>query len=108
MATDKLTQAEIEAALQDGARDGDGLLSRWTYQQDAIHRELRFPGFAEAFGFMASVALYAEAMNHHPEWSNVYNRVSIRLTTHDAGGVTAKDLALARRIEVLATGRASG
>ena len=67
-----------------------------------LHRELRFPDFVRAFGFMTSVALVAESMNHHPEWSNVYGRVTIDLTTHDAGGITALDLELARRIYALA------
>ena len=61
-----------------------------------IRREFRFADFVEAFAFMTRVALIAEKHDHHPEWSNVYNRVSIVLTTHDAGGLTAKDVALAR------------
>ena len=61
-----------------------------------ITREFRFASFAQAFGFMASVAIIAEKMDHHPEWSNVYNRVEVVLTTHDAGGVTGRDIALAR------------
>ncbi len=65
----------------------------------AIRREFRFSDFNQAFAFMTRVAVHAEAMNHHPEWQNVYNHVSIRLTTHDAGGLTDKDLALARAID---------
>ena len=65
----------------------------------AIARSLRFADFNAAFGFMARVALKAEVMDHHPEWSNVYNRVEILLTTHDAGGVTDKDVTLARFID---------
>lgn len=65
----------------------------------AITRALRFRTFREAFGFMTQVALAAERMDHHPEWSNVYNRVTIRLTTHDAGGLTEKDAALAKAID---------
>jgi len=65
----------------------------------AITRSLRFSDFNAAFGFMMRVALKAEVMDHHPEWSNVYNRVEILLTTHDAGGVTDKDVALARFID---------
>ena len=61
-----------------------------------IRRELVFADFAQAFGFMTQVALAAEQRNHHPEWSNVYNRVAIVLTTHDAGGLTSKDIDLAR------------
>ncbi|RAI03329.1 4a-hydroxytetrahydrobiopterin dehydratase [Acuticoccus sediminis] len=71
----------------------------------AILRTLKFKTFNEAFGFMTQVALTAEKMNHHPEWSNVYNRVSIRLTTHDTGGLTEKDFALAREIDRAAGGR---
>jgi 4a-hydroxytetrahydrobiopterin dehydratase len=68
-------------------------------QRDAIARAFRFGDFAEAFSFMTRVALIAERMNHHPEWSNVYNRVEIILTTHDAGGLSANDVALARAID---------
>jgi len=68
----------------------------------AIARSLIFSDFNAAFGFMSRVALKAEVMDHHPEWSNVYNRVEVLLTTHDAGGVTEKDLILARFIESIA------
>ena len=67
--------------------------------RDAISRELRFRDFSSAWGFMTRVALAAEAANHHPEWSNVYARVSVTLTTHDAGGLTQRDADLARRID---------
>ena len=67
-----------------------------------LRRELRFADFVEAFGFMARVALIAEAMGHHPEWSNVWNRVTIELTTHDTGGLSDLDLQLAQRIDALA------
>jgi 4a-hydroxytetrahydrobiopterin dehydratase len=73
----------------------------WTLQQGKLRRELRFDNFVEAFGFMAKVALIAEAMGHHPEWSNVWNRVVIELTTHDLGGLSNLDLELARRIDGL-------
>jgi 4a-hydroxytetrahydrobiopterin dehydratase len=69
--------------------------------RDAIMRQFRFADFSAAWGFMARVALLAEAQDHHPEWSNVYNRVEILLTTHDAGGLSAKDVALARAISAL-------
>ena len=65
----------------------------------AILREMVFADFAEAFAFMVRVAAEAEALGHHPEWTNVWNRISIRLTTHDAGGLTGQDIALARAIE---------
>ncbi len=64
--------------------------------RDAITRQFVFADFAQAFGFMAQLALAAERLNHHPEWSNVYNRVEVLLTTHDAGGLTALDIAWAR------------
>lgn len=70
----------------------------------AIARSLRFRNFREAFGFMTRLALVAESLDHHPEWSNVYNRVELVLTTHDAGGVTELDLKLARAVrEILAS-----
>jgi 4a-hydroxytetrahydrobiopterin dehydratase len=62
-----------------------------------LHRELKFAGFVEAFGFMASMALVSESLNHHPNWSNVYNRVDIELFTHDAGGITELDVQWATR-----------
>jgi 4a-hydroxytetrahydrobiopterin dehydratase len=70
--------------------------------RDALHRELRFASFSAAFAFMTRVALAAEVLNHHPEWSNVYNRVSITLTTHDAGGLTELDVQLATTVDKLA------
>lgn len=70
--------------------------------RDAIARDLRFADFNAAFGFMTRVAIKAETMNHHPEWSNVYDAVHILLTTHDAGGVTTLDLELARFIDAAA------
>ena len=77
-------------------------LPGWTVAAGKLHREYRFPDFAHAFGFMASCALTIEKMNHHPEWSNVYNRVTIDLVTHDSGGITAKDTALAAVLESFA------
>jgi 4a-hydroxytetrahydrobiopterin dehydratase len=74
--------------------------------RDALARTLKFPDFASAFGFMTAVAIEAEKADHHPEWSNVYNRVSIVLTTHDAddgkGGLSMRDVSLAQRIDALA------
>lgn len=87
-------------SLQDALRDPG--LTGWSLRGQRLHREYRFAGFVEAFGFMSSVALVAERMDHHPEWSNVYSRVVVELTTHDAGGVTERDLRLARRMEELA------
>ena len=91
--TAKLTPQEIEAALSG--------VSGWTIRDDKLHRELVFADFVAAFGFMTRVALYAEKHDHHPEWFNVYNKVRIDLTTHDAGGISAKDFALAGYIDQL-------
>ena len=76
----------------------------WTHDpaRDAISREFRFGSFVEAWGWMSRMALHAEKLNHHPEWSNVYNRVSVTLTTHDAGGLTELDVKLAKRMEAAA------
>lgn len=70
--------------------------------RDAIFRSLRFADFGAAFGFMAQVALVAERMNHHPEWFNVYNRVDVTLSTHDAGGLSNLDVELAQAIDRIA------
>ena len=72
--------------------------------RDAIHRSLRFKNFNQAWGFMTRVALVAEKMNHHPEWSNTFNQVQIVLSTHDAGGLTALDIRLAKAIDRIAAG----
>ncbi len=76
---------------------------QWTHEpsRDAITRHFAFDDFAQAFGFMASVAIIAEKMDHHPEWSNVYNRVNVLLTTHDANGLSERDAKLAEAIEAL-------
>ena len=88
--------------LDDQAR-GTALqeLPHWIYDADAkgIRRTLTFTDFAEAFGFMARVAIVAEKADHHPEWFNVYNRVEILLTTHDAGGLSDRDISLAKAID---------
>ena len=76
-------------------------LPNWVVNGDRLHRELQFKSFMEAFGFMAQVALLAESKNHHPNWSNVYNRVSIDLTTHDLGGLSSLDVELASAIDAL-------
>ena len=83
----KLNEAEIATRLAE--------LSGWEIKDGKLHREFRFPDFVRAFGFMTSVALRAESMNHHPEWFNVYNRVTIDLQTHDVGGLSARDFELA-------------
>jgi 4a-hydroxytetrahydrobiopterin dehydratase len=90
----KLTKKELAAAQAD--------LPGWTIVDGKLHRDYKFPDFIHAFGFMATAAIAIQAMNHHPEWFNVYNRVTIDLTTHDSGGITAKDTKLAGKLEALA------
>ena len=90
----RLTDQEVAARL---AR-----LTGWTVEGGKLHQGYTFPDFAQAFRFMTEVAREAEAMDHHPEWSNVYNRVVIDLTTHDARGITALDFELAARMDRLA------
>jgi 4a-hydroxytetrahydrobiopterin dehydratase len=93
MAITKLTDAEISAQI-------DGI-SGWTVENEKLHKEFQFDSFVEAFGFMVRVALIAESMNHHPEWFNVYNRVTVDLATHDAGGISALDFELAKKVDAL-------
>lgn len=76
-------------------------IKNWSYDETYISRKLKFKDFTEAFSFMTAVALEAEKMNHHPDWSNVYNTVTINLNTHDANGITQKDLDLAGIIDKL-------
>ena len=78
-------------------------LDEWDYDEarDAITRQFLFADFVDAFGFMTRVAILAEKADHHPEWSNVYNRVDVLLTTHDAGGLSGRDVALQRALELL-------
>jgi 4a-hydroxytetrahydrobiopterin dehydratase len=77
-------------------------LPGWTVADGCLHRGYRFADFVQAWSFMTGAAIQAQALNHHPDWSNAYSKVEVRLTTHDAGGVTALDLELARRMEALA------
>ncbi len=86
----------------DDVRKGLERLGGWRLAAGAIGREFRFASLVEAFGFLARVALAAESLGHHPELTSNYDRVSVKLTTHDAGGVTGLDLALAERIDQLA------
>jgi 4a-hydroxytetrahydrobiopterin dehydratase len=92
----RLTDTERDAALAS--------LPGWTLRGDglAITRDLKFADFSEAFAFMTRVALHAEKADHHPEWSNVYNRVHVTLTTHDAGGLSQRDVKMATVIDALA------
>ncbi len=96
MKAQPLTPAQIQAVAVD--------LPNWSLREGKLHRDLRFGDFSEAFGFMARVALAAEAMGHHPEWSNVWNQVSIDLSTHDVGGLSNLDAELARTIDAIAGG----
>lgn len=95
MAIAKLTTAERDAALAG--------LPEWSLRADglAITRRFTFADFAAAFAFMTRVALYAEKADHHPEWANVWNRVEITLTTHDAGGLSERDVKMARAIDAM-------
>jgi len=91
----KMTGKEIEQRLL--------ALSGWSVANGKLHKEFRFTDFAHAFAFMTGGALIAERMNHHPEWSNIYNKVIVDLTTHDAGGITGFDMEFAARLEQLLT-----
>lgn len=90
----KLSETEISAALAG--------LPGWSVVNGKLHREYIFPDFIHAFGFMATSAIAVEAMNHHPEWFNVWNRVTIDLMTHDSGSITANDTKLASKLEEIA------
>ena len=95
MTIKKATESEIQKVITE--------LGSWTIGNGKLHREYRFRDFVQAFGFMTQVALHAERAAHHPEWFNVYNKVVVDLTTHDAGGITQKDLDLAREMEQIAS-----
>ena len=91
MAAKKLTDAQIQEHLA----HVDG----WTIEDGKLHKVFQFDNFVSAFGFMTQLALVAESMNHHPEWFNVYNRVTIDLTTHDAGGISELDFQWAKQAD---------
>lgn len=93
MAAQPLSEAEIEQLL--------GQLPLWSRIEGRLVRQMRFADFSEAFAFLTRVALIAERLNHHPEWSQAWNRVTISLITHDAGALTHRDQELAQRIEAL-------
>lgn len=93
---DRIDTADLTPLLEAGWSHDTG--------RDALCKTFRFPSFVEAFGFMTRAALWAEKWNHHPDWRNVYGTVEVTLTTHDAGGLTARDLKLAHRMEALARG----
>jgi 4a-hydroxytetrahydrobiopterin dehydratase len=90
---EKLTDDQIQQELKS--------LPGWSLQDGKLHKEFVFKDFTQAFGFMTKAALYAEKMDHHPEWFNVYNKLRVDLMTHDAGGITANDVALAKTFESL-------
>ena len=90
----KLTISELAASLKN--------LPGWTVAAGRLHREYFFDDFVQAFGFMSSVALVAESMNHHPEWCNAYHKVVVDLQTHSLGGISGFDLELAKKMETLA------
>ncbi|MCO5723783.1 4a-hydroxytetrahydrobiopterin dehydratase [Robiginitalea marina] len=90
---DPLSEKEIEDRLAE--------LEGWEYDENALETTFEFQNFREAFTLMTRIAFECEAQGHHPDWTNVYNRLHIRLSTHDAGGVTAKDFRLAKTIEAL-------
>ncbi|MBV9303059.1 MAG: 4a-hydroxytetrahydrobiopterin dehydratase [Acidobacteriaceae bacterium] len=95
MAAQKLNEQELRSSLEQ--------LSGWAVKNEKLHREYKFADFPHALGFMATAAVFIEKMNHHPEWFNVYNRVVVDLTTHDAGGITERDLKLARLLDSIYT-----
>ncbi|WP_218081101.1 4a-hydroxytetrahydrobiopterin dehydratase [Anthocerotibacter panamensis] len=95
MSTPQLTPDEILSRLKN--------LSGWEILNGKLHKSYRFPDFVAAWGFMSRVALVAESMGHHPEWFNVYNRVTVDLTTHDAGGISILDFTLAQKMDELAS-----
>lgn len=97
---DRLTEAEREAALPPLGETGWGAVEG----RDAIRKIWKFKSFSEAWGFMSRAALFAEKLNHHPEWSNVYNVVDVTLTTHDCDGLSDLDIRMARRMDVLGAG----
>lgn len=98
MAKQKLSESEIEKALVE--------LPGWEVKDGKLHKQFKFGSFAEAMGWMVSVALYADKQDHHPEWSNVYNKVSVNLVTHDLGNAISNlDVDLARKMEDMAAAR---
>lgn len=91
----KLSDKEIQDRLKQ--------LSGWAYEDGFIQKDYEFGDFKETFALMARIAFECEAMNHHPDWSNVYNSLTVKLNTHDANGVTEKDFKLAQKIEAIVT-----
>lgn len=98
MAIAKMHDDEIQRALADLNNE---LTTRWRIEAGKLHKEFKFANFVAAFGFMTQAAICAERMNHHPEWFNVYNRVTVDLTTHEANGITTRDFELAQQMETI-------
>ena len=94
---------KLTPSMRDAALDAlnQGLEQKWCIQEAKLSKAFKFADFIGAFGFMSQVAMLAERANHHPEWSNVYNKVVINLTTHEAGGISSRDFQLAQAIERL-------
>jgi 4a-hydroxytetrahydrobiopterin dehydratase len=95
---EKFSQNAIDISLKELNKSSDRV---WIIKEDKLHREFKFPDFISAFGFMTKVAILSERSNHHPEWSNMYNKVAISLTTHEAGGISNRDFELADEISRL-------
>ncbi|MDP1539267.1 MAG: 4a-hydroxytetrahydrobiopterin dehydratase [Moraxellaceae bacterium] len=95
---ERFSQDMIDASLK---ALNDASANAWEIKEGKLYTELRFPNFVSAFGFMTQVAIIAEKLNHHPEWSNVYNKVQIYLTTHDVSGISKLDFELAHEITKL-------
>jgi 4a-hydroxytetrahydrobiopterin dehydratase len=96
MSRKRLSDEAIDEALE--------ALEGWARDGDRLRRQFRFPDFVAAFSWMTAVALFAEKLDHHPDWTNVYNRVDVSLWTHDAGGVTGLDVRMARHMNELYSG----
>ncbi|XOV77397.1 MAG: 4a-hydroxytetrahydrobiopterin dehydratase [Aestuariibacter sp.] len=94
---EKYSQEQINVAL---AELNEGLDSQWQIEGDKLIKTFKFKSFIRAFGWMSQIAIWAEKLNHHPEWFNVYNRVEVQLTTHDAGGISELDFKLASKMEL--------
>ncbi|MEM3144092.1 MAG: 4a-hydroxytetrahydrobiopterin dehydratase [Candidatus Nitrosotenuis sp.] len=93
MRLERLSEDQIQTELKN--------LSGWTIKDGKLHKDFVFDDFVDAFGFMSKASLHIERLNHHPEWFNVYNKLSVDLTTHDAGGITQNDVALAKVLNSL-------
>jgi 4a-hydroxytetrahydrobiopterin dehydratase len=99
MSVEKMSSQQIEASLKE--------LTDWSVKEEKLHRELKFKNFVHAWGFMTQVAILAEKADHHPEWTNVYSRVTIDLTTHEADGISQRDFDLAKKINEILVGMTS-